>query len=67
MPAGQHLPRKRHQGGDHGSTRRRNEGERAAAMTGYLAPIRDMSFARAEIARLDELATLPGYGDAPPA
>lgn len=35
-------------------------------MTSYRAPVREMEFVLAEVAKLDELASLPGYGDATP-
>jgi alkylation response protein AidB-like acyl-CoA dehydrogenase len=38
----------------------------SVAMTDYAAPLKDMAFTLAEIAGLEEIAALPGYGDATP-
>ncbi len=40
--------------------------EAASTMSAYQAPIRDMGFVIEEIARLGEVAALPGYGEATP-
>jgi hypothetical protein len=35
-------------------------------MSEYIAPLREMRFVLAELAGLDEISSLPGYGDATP-